>query len=166
MVHSAPNVHHVYKSFTSLNQLHLTLSKYLTRSGRLNPSADTFEVRIRLPTLTLAKSRHKAEPILKTYEPVVYRRHTLHCCGPRSSVGIVTDYGLDDPGSNTGGGRDFPPVQTGHGTHSVSCEMGIGSFPEVKCGRGVLLTTHPLLVTRSWKSRAIPLPTLRTTPGL
>jgi len=24
--------------------------------------------------------------------------------------------------------------------------MGTGSFPEVKCGRGVLLTTHPLLV--------------------
>jgi len=33
--------------------------------------------------------------------------------------------------------------------------MGTGSFPGVKCGRGVLLTTHPLLVPRSWKSRAI-----------
>ena len=32
--------------------------------------------------------------------------------------------------------------------------------------RGVLLTTHPLLVPRSWKSRAIPLPTLWATPGL
>jgi hypothetical protein len=30
----------------------------------------------------------------------------------------------------------------------------------------VLLTTHPLLVPRSWKSRAIPLPTLWATPGL
>jgi len=28
------------------------------------------------------------------------------------------------------------------------------------------LTTHPLLVPRSWKSRAIPLPTLWATPGL
>jgi len=27
--------------------------------------------------------------------------------------------------------------------------MGTVSFPEVKCGRGVLLTTHPLLVPRS-----------------
>jgi len=36
----------------------------------------------------------------------------------------------------------------------------------VKCGRGVLLTTHPLLGPRSWKSRAIPLPTLWATPGL
>ena len=37
--------------------------------------------------------------------------------------------------------------------------MGTGSFPGVKCGRGVLLTTHSLLVPRSWKSRAMPLPT-------
>jgi len=28
----------------------------------------------------------------------------------------------------------------------------------VNCGRAVLLTTHPLLVLLSWKSRAIPLP--------
>jgi hypothetical protein len=26
-----------------------------------------------------------------------------------------------------------------------------------KCGRGMLLNTHPLLAPRSWKSRAIPL---------
>ena len=46
------------------------------------------------------------------------------------------------------------------------CKMGTGSFPGLKCGRGVLLTTHPLLVARSWKSRAIPLSTLWATPGL
>jgi len=38
--------------------------------------------------------------------------------------------------------------------------MGTESSPGVKCGRGLLLTTHSLLVPRSWKSRAIPLPTL------
>ena len=43
--------------------------------------------------------------------------------------------------------------------------MGTGSFPGVKYGRGVLLTTHPLLVPWSWKSRAIPLPTLWATTG-
>ena len=62
--------------------------------------------------------------------------------------------------------RDFLPVQTGPGAHTASCKMGTGSFPGVKCGRGVLLTTHPLLVPRSWKSRAMPLPTLWATPGL
>jgi hypothetical protein len=43
--------------------------------------------------------------------------------------------------------------------------MGTGSFPGVNCGRGVLLNTHPLLVPRLWKSRAIPLPTLWITTG-
>ena len=56
---------------------------------------------------------------------------------------------------------NFHPVQTGPGAHPPT-----GSFPGVKCGRGFLLTTHPLLVSRSWKNRAITLPTLWTTPGL
>jgi hypothetical protein len=46
-------------------------------------------------------------------------------------------------------GRDFLPVQTGPEAHPASCKMGTGPFPGVKCGRGVLLTTHPLLVPRS-----------------
>ena len=63
-------------------------------------------------------------------------------------------------------GRDFPPVQTGPGANPASFTMGTGYFPGVKCSRGVLLTTHTLLVLRSWKSRAIPLPNLWVTPGL
>ena len=63
--------------------------------------------------------------------------------GQGSSVGIVTDYGLDGPGSNPGGDEFFRPVQTGPETHTASCKMGTGSFSEAKCGRGVLLTTHP-----------------------
>ena len=84
-------------------------------------------------------------------------------CRPGSSVGIATDYGLDGPGSNPGGDEVF---QIGLGAHLASCEMGTGSFPGVKWGRGVLLTTHSLLVPRSWKRRTIPLPTLWATPGL
>jgi hypothetical protein len=42
-------------------------------------------------------------------------------------------------------GREFPPVQTGPGAYAASCTMGPWSFPGVKCGRGVLLTTHPIL---------------------
>jgi hypothetical protein len=85
---------------------------------------------------------------------------------PGSSVGIATDYGLDGPGIEFQWGRDFPPVQTGPGTHPSSSTMATGSFPGVKCIWGVLLTTHPLLVPRSWKSTAIPLPTLCATRGL
>jgi hypothetical protein len=64
------------------------------------------------------------------------------------------------------GTRFSAPVQTGPGAHPASCTIGTGSFPGVNYGRGVLLTTHPLLVPRSWKSRAIPLPTLWATPAL
>ena len=55
------------------------------------------------------------------------------------------------------GTRFSAPVQTGRGAHPASCTMGTGSFPGVKRGRGVRLTTHPLLVPWSRKSRAIPL---------
>jgi hypothetical protein len=87
-------------------------------------------------------------------------------CGPCSSVGIVTDYGLYGPGSIPGGDEIFCPSRPAPGAHPASCKMGTGSFPWVKCNRGALLTTHPLLVPRSWKSRAIPLPTLWATMGL
>ena len=89
-----------------------------------------------------------------------------HICGLDNSVGIATVYGTDVPGIESRWGREFPPVQTHPGAHPASCTMGTGSFPGVKCGRGVLLTTHPLLVLRSCKSRAITLPTLWATPCL
>ena len=68
--------------------------------------------------------------------------------GPGSSVGIATDYELDLRGSNPSGAR-FSAVQTGPGTHPVSCTMVTGSFPGVENGRGVTLNPHLLLVPRS-----------------
>ena len=61
--------------------------------------------------------------------------------------------------------RDFPSAQTSPGAHPASYTMGTGSLPGVKYGRGVLLTTHPLLVPWSWKSRSILLPNLWATTG-
>ena len=78
---------------------------------------------------------------------------------------LSTDSGLDGPGIESPVGRDFPPVHTGPETHPASCTMGTGSFLVVKYGRGVLLTTHPILVPWSWKSRTVPLPTLWATTG-
>ena len=90
--------------------------------------------------------------------------HTLtNKCGPDSSVGIATDNGLDGPGSNPGGDEIFRPSRPALGPTQLPVKW---SFPRVKCGRGVLLTTHPLLVPQSWKSIAIPLPTLWATQGL
>jgi len=87
-------------------------------------------------------------------------------CGPGSSVGIATELRAGRSGIESRWGRDFSPVQTGPGAHPASSIMSTGSFLGVKCGRGVLLTTHPLLAPRSWKSRAIPSSTLWATPGL
>ena len=56
-----------------------------------------------------------------------------------------------------GGARFSTPVQTGPGAHPASCTMGTGSFPGVKSGRGVTLTSHPLLVPWLRKGRAISL---------
>ena len=70
-------------------------------------------------------------------------------CGPGISVGIATGYGLDGPGIKSRWCDFSVLVQTGPGTHPASCTMGTGSFPEVKSGRGVTLTLHPLLVPRS-----------------
>jgi hypothetical protein len=57
-------------------------------------------------------------------------------CGPGSSVGIATGYGLDGPGIEF-----FAHVQTGPEAHPASCTMGTGSFPGVKrSGRGA---DHP-----------------------
>ena len=100
------------------------------------------------------------------------RRHLNFCnvlvkySGPGSSVGIATDYGLDGLGLNPGGDEILCPPRPALGPTQPPVKMGTGSFLGVKCGWGVLLTTHPLLVPRSWKSRAIPLPTLWATPGL
>jgi len=51
-------------------------------------------------------------------------------------------------GSNPGGARFSAPVQTGPEAHPASCTMGTGSFPGVRCCRGVTLTPHPNLVQR------------------
>jgi len=87
-------------------------------------------------------------------------------CGPGSSVGIPTDYGLDGPGSNPCGDEIFRPSRPTLGPTQPPVTWVPFFSPGVKCGRGVLLTTHPLLVSRSWKSAAILIPTFWDTPGL
>ena len=87
-------------------------------------------------------------------------------CGPGSSAVIEIDYGLDCPGSNPCWDAVFCPSRPPLGPTQPPVKWVPSLSQGVKCGRSVLLTTHPLLVPRSWKIRIIPLPTLWTTPGL
>jgi hypothetical protein len=61
------------------------------------------------------------------------KRYIQYMCGPGSSDGIATGYGLGGPGIESRWGARFSaPVQPGPGTHPASCTMGTGSFPGVK----------------------------------
>jgi len=88
--------------------------------------------------------------ISKLYSPlnIIYFFIYMHLSGPDSSFGIVTELRAGRSGIESRWARDFPPVQPGPGAHPASCTMGTVSFPGVKSGQGVLLTTHPLLVPR------------------
>ena len=91
---------------------------------------------------------------------------TLHyLCGPGSSVGIATDYGLNNPGSNPGGDDIFCPSRPALGPTQPPVRWVPGlSRGKERSGRAV--DHSPLLVSRPWKSRATLLPTLWATPGL
>ena len=114
--------------------------------------------------ITLGLQKKRKTPVKKNI--LCYRDG---CVGSGSSVGIATNYGLTTGWSGRDRisvGKRFSARPDRPWAHKALCKMGTGSFQGVKCGRGVLLTTHLLLVPRSRKSRAIPLPNLRATPGL
>ena len=46
---------------------------------------------------------------------ILYILYFIILCGPGSSVGIATDYGLDGPGSNPGGDEIFRPSRAALG---------------------------------------------------
>jgi hypothetical protein len=62
-------------------------------------------------------------------------------CRPGSSVGIVTDYGLDGLGSNPGGGEIFRTRPDRPWGPPSLLYNGYRNFPWGKDGRGVVPTT-------------------------
>jgi len=75
--------------------------------------------------------------VMRTLPLLLGTVNTTSKCEPGSSVGIVTDYELDVPGSNPGGDEIFPHVQIGPGAHPASCKNGYRVFPggKVRPGR-------------------------------
>jgi hypothetical protein len=92
-------------------------------------------------------------------------RVTLHEeGGPGSSVGKRLTTGWTVWGSNPDGGEIFRTCPDGPWGPPSLLYNGYRFFPGGRERPG--LTTHLLLVPWSWKSRAIPVPTLWVTPGL
>jgi hypothetical protein len=69
-----------------------------------------------------------------------------------SAVGIATRYGLEGPGIESRWGEYFRAYPDRLRDPLNLLYNGYRLFPEAKCGRGVMLTTHPLLVPRLRKS--------------
>ena len=83
---------------------------------------------------------------------------SCYCCGPGSSVSIVTGYGLDGPVIESRWRRDSPHLsRPALGPTQLSVQWVLSLSPGVKSGRDVTLTPHLLLVPWSRKGRAIPL---------
>ena len=67
-----------------------------------------------------------------------------------SSVDIVTVYGLDSPGIESQWRRDFPHLfRSALRPTQPPVQWVPGLSWGVKCGQGMTLTPHPLLVMRS-----------------
>ena len=80
--------------------------------------------------------------------------------GRDNSVGIATDYGLEGPGSNPYRDKIFRPSRPALGPTQPPVRRVPGLPRGGKLRPGRVADHSPLLVSWSWKSRAIPLPTL------
>jgi hypothetical protein len=87
---------------------------------------------------TYCPNSNNSAPIFLKKSKISFHFLQLILCGPDSSVGIATDYGLDGRGiESRWGARFFAHVQTDPEAPPDSCIMGTGSFPGVKqpgCG--------------------------------
>ena len=77
----------------------------------------------------------------KGYGHIREKDYSLHYSCNTDIIGqFVTGFLVKKEIENPGGSRFSTPVQTGPEAHPPSCTMGTGSFPGVRCCRGVTLT--------------------------
>ena len=86
-------------------------------------------------------------------------------CGPGSSVGITTDYGLDGPGIESRWGSRFSARPERPWEQPSLLHNGYRVFPGGKVRRGRAADHSPPSSAAVMESRAIPLPTLWATTG-
>ena len=87
---------------------------------------------------------------------ICFRTDFFFKCGPGSSVGIATDYGLDGPGSNPGGDEIFRPSRPALGPTQPPVQwVPVLSGGKERPRRDA--DPSPLLVPWLRKSRATPL---------
>jgi hypothetical protein len=82
----------------------------------------------------------------KSKRDALFQKFTLvknSTCGPGSSFGIATDYGLDGPGSNPSGDETFRPSRQALGPTQPPIQWVLG-LSEGRGGRGVGLILHPI----------------------
>ena len=130
----------------------MNLCTYVTNLFRINLYWSTgLTVRFYISSTV----RHNS--FLRGYKKIIHYLllYYIPFCGPGSSVGIATGYGLDGPGIESRWGARFsPPVQTGSPSLLYN---GYRLFPGGKERPGRDADPSLLLVPWSRKGRAIPL---------
>ena len=132
-------------------QIHLFALVFQLEAFKLEFQWTTGHAKITNCVLHRTSNLADAAPVTEeTYSVNEYCKYTV-MNGPGSVVGIATAYGLDGPEIESRWGPDFPHLSRPalSPTQPPVSYNGYRSFPGVRCGRGVTLTPHPLLVPRS-----------------
>jgi hypothetical protein len=111
------------------------------------------------------RSLNCSVPRIKRFSALIYIVTATN--GSRdSAVGIATRYGLEGPGIESRWGEIFRTYPDRVRDPPSLLYDGYRVFPRGKGGRGVMMTTHPLLVPRLRNGWAIPPLTLWVLLGL